>query len=88
MWNTFVARAELVRLAAVMVETDDRVEEAEALCRCVFDKVFNDEQAFRMYIKPILGATSEQMDRMVLRIRRRGAEKRRQANPTQVDTEG
>jgi len=88
MWNTFVARADLLRLAAAMVEADDRVEEAEALCRCVFDKVFNDEQAFRMHVKPILDATSEQMDRMVLRIRKRGAEKRRQANPTQVATEG
>jgi len=84
MWNTLVARAELLRLAATMVENDDRVEEAEALTRLVFNKEFNDEHVFRLRVQPILDMAPGQMDRMIARIRLRDS-KKRASTPTSTE---
>ena len=83
MWNTKTARAELLRLAATMVETDDRIEEAEALTRLVFERAFNDEHRFRLEVQPILQMAPGQMDRLITQIRLRGEKRRRTSNPNQ-----
>jgi hypothetical protein len=86
MWSKFVARAELLRMAATMVEQDDRVEEAEALSRLVFDTRFVDENEFRCQVGSILRTQGCQMDRIVTRIRMKGAQKRKAKNDS-VGTE-
>jgi hypothetical protein len=89
MWSNFVARGELLRIAATLVEQDDRVEEAQALSRCVFNKDFSDEHRFRMHVGSILHLHPSEMDRIVARIRVKGARIRKhKSGSASAETKG